>query len=237
MKYNAIIQYLKKSKAYFWLWVYKTQLRVRSLSRKQRILAMSFMLTIVLVIIVGAILKQSKQANYPIHFVKPHKVINQKIMKPPLHINLQPINKNLLDIKQINQHRYDTLSNQLNNLQLSLRQLATNQSAQSESLQLNPALLSKVDTLQNDVKTIIHQTAKNVFLDPKTVNQYFQLVAIQGFSDGMRAIIDVDGNQTTLGIHEICPACRGWSLKSMNFIKQTATFENQHHQFVILHAK
>ena len=84
-----------------------------------------------------------------------------------------------------------------------------------------------LDTINQSVNQIVAQTAQKSWVDPSTVQAYFQLVAVQGFSDGMRAVIDVDGHQMTLSDDEICPACRGWQLDHMDFSTQTAVFKKQ----------
>ena len=84
-----------------------------------------------------------------------------------------------------------------------------------------------LDTINQSVNQIVAQTAQETWVDPVTVQAYFQLVAVQGFSDGMRAVIDVDGHEMTLSDDEICPACRGWQLDHMDFSTQTAVFKKQ----------
>ena len=135
------------------------------------------------------------------------------------------------------------LKQQLSTLQSGISTVASQNDVEQLQATLatpNPMLLGKVDTLQTSIQKIIQQTAKVQFVDPHTVGKYFQLVAVQGFSDGMRAIIDVNGNQTTLSVNEVCPACRGWTLTSMDFSNQTATFEKNdglQDQYVKLQAK
>lgn len=88
-------------------------------------------------------------------------------------------------------------------------------------------IASTLDTINHSVNEVVAQTAQKTWVDPKTVEAYFQLVAVQGFSDGMRAVIDVDGHEMTLSVNEECPACRGWQLDQMDFAGQTAVFEKK----------
>lgn len=101
-----------------------------------------------------------------------------------------------------------------------------------EALQANLSkpdqqIANTLDTINHSVNQIVAQTAQKIWVDPATVKAYFQLVAVQGFSDGMRAVIDVDGHEMTLSISEECPACRGWQLDQMDFAAQTAVFEKK----------
>lgn len=101
-----------------------------------------------------------------------------------------------------------------------------------EALQANLSkpdeqIANTLDTINHSVNEIIAQTAQKTWVDPATVEDYFQLVAVQGFSDGMRAVIDVDGHEMTLSVNEECPVCRGWQLDQMSFAAQTAVFEKK----------
>lgn len=137
---------------------------------------------------------------------------------------------------------YAMLHTQLQTMQTRIDALLASQQSitawQHTLPQPNSVLLHKLDRVTQAVQALITQTASTTWVDPKTVEQYFRLVAIQGFSDGMRAIVDVDGNQTTLSLHEHCPACRGWVLQTMDFANQSAVFtKHAHHQqfYVRLH--
>lgn len=217
----------------------RLRFRIFKIGDKKRALIIIIALPLLLFVIGIVIISSHHSDQYPVHFAKPNSVVKLTKQTRP-HILPAKLTQEINQVKSDSEQHYQQLQDQLNAIVNKLSVLASNQSVsqlQQSVTTPNPTLLGKMNNLQDDVKTIIHQTAKKVFLNPKVVNHYFQLVAIQGFSDGMRAIIDIDGNQTTLGINEVCPACRGWSLTSMDFTKQTATFENQHHQFVVLQAK
>lgn len=101
----------------------------------------------------------------------------------------------------------------------------------------NPTLLAQVNAVKQSVHTLVKEHAKPQWISPEQVEKHFQLVAIQGFSDGLRAIITIAGHQTALALHESCPACHGWRLASMNFNRQRAVFENAKQQRVTLVAR
>lgn len=89
------------------------------------------------------------------------------------------------------------------------------------------------DTLQQWRKTIDNQlqsTHSPKAIPPKTIERFFTLAAVQGFSDGLRAIIDIDGHQTALAIGDSCAACHGWRLKKLDFASQSAIFVNQNRE-------
>lgn len=130
-------------------------------------------------------------------------------------------------LKVISSAQYDAVKNQLQAIQASISSLASQQEVQQLKQTVSEPdeqLLGKINNLQSSLKKMIQQTEKKIWINPQTVERYFRLVAIQGFSDGMRAIVDVDGNQTTLSVEQICPACRGWVLHSIDFSHQNAVF-------------
>lgn len=140
----------------------------------------------------------------------------------------------LSQLTDVSSVQYKNVKNQLETLQIGMASLASQQDVKQlqQIVQTpNTQLMGAVDNLQQSVKQIVKQVAKKVWVEPKTVERYFQLVAVQGFSDGMRVIIDVDGNQTVLSQKQVCPVCRGWTVKSMDFTNQSAVFtkkeENQ----------
>ena len=152
---------------------------------------------------------------------------NSNIPLVPDTNNNAKLQVQLGQLKSLSNQQFKTVQDKLQTIQSNMSSLASQQDVQQLQQAVaepNKTLLGKVDHLQNSVQTIIKQTAKKTWVKPKTVEQYFRLAAVQGFSDGMRAIIDVDDNQTVLSLHEICPVCRGWSLQSMDFANQSAVF-------------
>ncbi len=146
----------------------------------------------------------------------------------------------LNQVKMSSDQEFDSLKKQLDAVESSISTLASEnevQQLQNAVTQPNPTLLGKVDTLQTSVQKIIQQTAKVKFVSPQRVEGTFRLVAIQGFSDGMRAIVSVKGNELALSPNEIAPACQGWVLKSMSFANQSAVFQHSANEFVKLEVK
>ena len=144
---------------------------------------------------------------------------------------MKKILQNQLDrLKQSSSKKMQALQVELQIMQSRISLLASKndvQKLQQTVSEPNSTLLGKMNNLQDSVQKVIAQTAEKTWVDPTTVQKYFRLVAVQGFSDGMRAIIDIDGNQTTLTTNEICPACRGWVLQKMSFANQSAVFSKQ----------
>lgn len=177
------------------------------------------------------------QNNYAVRFEAPE----IKIQKQPS--NIQPLNivsdkksdekilqNQLNQLKQSSSKKMQALQVELQIMQSRISLLASKndvQKLQETVSEPNSTLLGKMNNLQDSVQKVIAQTAEKTWVDPSTVQKYFRLVAVQGFSDGMRAIIDIDGNQTTLTANEICPACRGWVLQKMSFSNQSAVFSKQ----------
>lgn len=190
-----------------------------------------------------------KIKDYPVQFettAKPmvsptlSKGINSIQSPAKSNIDLTPLQNQLNQVKESSDQEFNALKDQLSVMQSNMSGLASQndlQQLQDTITQPNPTLLGKVDTLQTSVQKIIQQTAKVKFVNPKEVEKYFKLVAVQGFSDGMKVIVDVNGNQTALSLNEDCPACRGWRLKNMDFSNQSATFEKGKNIFVKLQVK
>lgn len=215
--------------------------RYQKLNKKQRIALFSGVGLIALFLIVLGISSPANKAkpktDYPMNFETPAtaKPSSDQPVSPLKVGNSQQSNNaelrtELNSLKTSSQAQLAALQSQLQSMQSNMGSLASQQDIQQLQQSVstpNKTLLGKVDNLQDSVQQIVKQTAKKTWVNPQTVNQYFRLVAVQGFSDGMRAIIDVDGNQTTLSANEICPACRGWTLQSMDFANQAAVFSKQ----------
>ncbi len=201
-----------------------------SLNSRQRLAALagSVFIVLLLFIIILSGTSSKKENAYPVHFeMKSNAVKTEQPIVQNQTNSAQQLQVQLNQLETASAQQYDLVKAQLREIQNNMSSLASTQDVsalQQAVSQPNDALLNKVDDLQSSVKTIIKQTAQKTWVDPKVVEKYFRLVAIQGFSDGMRTIIDVDGNQMTLSIHEICPACRGWILNSMDFSNQSAVF-------------
>lgn len=214
----------------------------QKLNKQQRIaLSIVVGLILLLLIVIGLssgsdiAKKPTSKNSYPVRFEtqSPNKQKN-KITINPENSNVSSKNINfqaqLNQLKAISNVQYAAVKDQLQAIQSSMSSLASQQDVQQLKQNVsapNEQLLGKVNSLQNSVQKIIKQTEKKTWVTPQSVERYFRLVAVQGFSDGMRAIIDVDGNQTTLSVEQICPACRGWVLHSMNFASQSAIFSKQ----------
>ena len=209
--------------------------RYQKLNKRQRIVLFSgFGVIVLLIIIIGMSVSPEKTKsnnNYPVNFETIMPVAKQVHVKAdtPAVNNKQSVQLQLAlnQVKENSKQQYESMKKQLQTIQSNMVPLASQQNiAQLKQTlsQPNQTLLGKLDTLQNVVRKIVKQTAKKAWVDPKVVQKYFRLVAIQSFSDGMRAVIDIDGNQTTLNINEVCPACRGWTLQSMDFFNQSGVF-------------
>ncbi len=239
-QYKAVYHYVKT----------RYQSLNRTLNRKQRI---GFVLSVGLILLTLVIFSVSHHAHkvlpkstYPIHFE--HKTDSVDKLNNKLTLSDMNQERTVKWQSQLNQleaatnQQYRLLKTQLQTIRSNMDSLAS----QRDVLQLqqtmgkpNKALLNKVVSLQQSVQKIVQQTAKKVWINPRSVERYFRLVAIQGFSDGMRAIIDVDGHQTALSRREICPACRGWVLQRLDFANQSAVFSkhtSKHSLYVKLQA-
>ena len=185
--------------------------------------------------------------NYPIKFETVSKStspkqVNGSAAQLPLKptIDFTQLQTQLNQAKQHSDREFTALRSQIEAIESSMTALASQndvQALQNAVMHPNPIILTKVDSLQTSVQKIMQQTAKIKFVDPKTVEHEFRLVAVQGFSDGMRIIIDVNGNQTVLSLNETCPACQGWVLKKIDFAGQSAVFEKGKNVFVKLQVK
>ncbi len=185
--------------------------------------------------------KNAVDAAYPVKFEinKPIKI--HRTLQPNINTDnarhIAQLQKQLADVEANSAQYYQTINVKLQQLQSTMTSLASQHEVkqlQQQFNQPNQALLGKVNSLQGWVQEILQQTAVKRWIDPSVVGQYFHLEAVQGFSDGMRAIIDIDGNQTALSVNEICPACRGWRLKSMDFSNQSAVFYKNHNNTLFL---
>jgi mRNA-degrading endonuclease HigB of HigAB toxin-antitoxin module len=208
----------------------------QKLNKRQRWAVFSS-LGIVLIIAVMSISHSTKKTTshsaYPVNF----ETKSQTLKKPSaqsamIKSNTQTLQlqSQLNDVKQDSSEQYSTMRAQLQTIQSNMSSLASEggmQQLQKSIAEPNKTLLGKMNHLQGSLKTIMKQTAKKTWVNPQTVEQSFRLVAVQGFSDGMRAIINVSGNQMTLSTHEISPACQGWVLQSMDFSNQSAVFAKQ----------
>ena len=235
-KIRTKISCLNLCRAYFWTQIYKLKLLFQNLSHKQRKAIYGLVTLTVITTAILLFLEASTQPKYRVNFSKPKPLL---LTHHSTKNNIKPITI----IKPTDEHKdLSNLTEEIQHLQQSMARLSAKRqdslNALQHSLTLpNPTILGKVDNLQQTVHQIVSAHHKKLIVPARTVENYFELVAVQGFSDGMRAIIEVDGNQTTLGINEVCPACRGWTLKSMDFTKQRATFENKHDQWLSLQAK
>lgn len=123
--------------------------------------------------------------------------------------------------------KYGILKNRLQFIESQISRLATEQDIKRlEKILYEPnyKLIGNLEKIQKSIKKIQDKTKNEIWINSKVIEHYFTLAAVQGFSDGLRAIIDVSGNQTALSINQICPACRGWVLKKLNFSNQSAIF-------------
>lgn len=229
----------------------------KNLTRHQRLCIAAIISIILLAIITFTIFHTNKistsnkpnEARFDTNIPIRHSLQSQKL--PPKQNNTfksqinneQPLITNQIkELSEITNEKIYALQSQLQHIEDNLNRLASHddiQQLQNELTQPNQFVTSKLNNLQNTIKKIADQTAQKTWIDPKKIEHYFHLVAIQGFSDGMRAIIDIDENQATLGFQETCPACHGWVLKTMNFQQQSAIFyKRRAHQilYVQLHA-
>jgi hypothetical protein len=181
--------------------------------RQRRVLsAIGFILLLVVLMAVGSLfIKHQSNADYPVQFQTKATVKNVLPSKPssPTVVGNDMKLQNQLDaLKVSSSQQFQAMQEQLQMIQSSLSSLPSFQDIQQWQLQSdepNKALLNKVSDLQNTMQKIVKQTAEKIWVNPKVVEKYFRLIAVQGFSDGMRAIVDIDGNQTTLSVHELCP--------------------------------
>lgn len=189
------------------------------------------------------ITKAVSAKNNAIHFeTKPIQLSPSALQKDSVNYLELPNNKRVVNaddsklksefdaLKSVAYQQFDGFRAQLQAMQASLASLPSQQDIQQLQqtvAQPNPDLLGKINNLQQSMQLIVNQTAKQSWVNPGIVEKYFRLAAIQGFSDGMRAIIDVGGNQTVLSVNESCPACRDWRLKSLDFTNQSAVFSKQ----------
>ncbi|MDP1574339.1 MAG: hypothetical protein Q8L78_05360 [Coxiellaceae bacterium] len=219
------------------------KLQAQNLNKRQRVVLFSCVGLIILLVLVFSFIYSShhvkSKTNYPVHFETLQKTIQKpKIATQPVSSVVNSVEKNNDDKLQVGLNKLETSSNkQMQALQIELQIMQsrlTSLASQDDIQKLqqtvskpNQMLLGKMNSLQNSVQKVVAQTAKKTWVDPVTVQKYFHLVAVQGFSDGMRTIIDVDGNQTALSKNEICPVCRGWVLQHMNFSNQSAVFSKQ----------
>ena len=179
------------------------------------------------------------KTNFRVHFETVKKIIKKsKISKRlPSSVfnsaeknNDEKLQTGINNLEKSSSKQMQAMQVELQIMQSRLTSLASQddiQKLQQTVSKPNQMLLGKMNILQSSVQKIVAQTAKKTWVDPVTVQKYFHLVAVQGFSDGMRTIIDVDGNQTALSKNEICPVCRGWVLQHMNFSNQSAVFSKQ----------
>lgn len=182
--------------------------------------------------------KTTTKMHHPVYFETKLSSIKPSVNLPISKITLPVVkDQHTLEMtSQFNQlktaasQQYNRLDTQLHAIQSDMAALASQHDiAQLQQAVTHPnhTLLTKVTRLQYTLQKIAKRTTKKMWMTPNTVERYFRLVAVQGFSDGMRAIIDVNGHQTVLSPHEICPACRGWVLQHMDFANQSAVFSKQ----------
>ncbi len=218
------------------------------LTRKQRIrlyIGVGFFVIIVMILIAGYFMTKATSTQHDaIHFETHPIQLNKQVIQDDLNnYDGKPHHKLTVNsdddsalksefdvLKSAAFQQFNDLHIQLQAMQASLATLPSQQDMQQLQqtvAQPNPDLLGKINHLQQSMQLIVNQTAKQSWVAPGLVEKYFRLAAIQGFSDGMRAIIDVDGNQTVLSINESCPACRSWRLKTLDFTNQSAVFSKQ----------
>lgn len=170
-------------------------------------------------------------ANYPVHFdTNPMLMKKLPVLMPASTVNTAMTavwREQLEELKAASEQQYQAVHEQLQDIRSNMAVLASQddvQQLQQTVADPDSALLGKVDHLQDSVQKILKQSKGKQWVNASVVERYFRLVAVQGFSDGMRAIIDVDGNEAALSKNEICPACHGWTLRRMDFSEQTAVF-------------
>lgn len=239
MKFEQLKTYINKEKLSQLIIILKIKLLngytlikhiLYKLTKKQRIALLLSLGVIVLVLVLSSVLFSTHKKEggrgtqaYPITFETQAK----SAALPAANDTHEQLASQLSTLQDTTNQQYQGVKDQLQAIQGNLGSLASQHDVKQlqQSIQIpNTQLLGAVDNLQQSVQQIVRQTAKKVWVDPKTVEHYFRLVAVQGFSDGMRAIIDVDGNQTVLSENQPCPVCRGWVLKSMDFTNQSAIF-------------
>ncbi|MBX9706089.1 MAG: hypothetical protein K2Q14_04780 [Gammaproteobacteria bacterium] len=206
------------------------------LNKRQKIASVVLASVIVFVLLIVTLVhhrlhyeEKAVKSDYPVNFetqpVAP--VSKQTAEMQTLTDKHEQLASQLSQLTDVSSEQYQSVKHQLETLQTNMASLASQQDVKQlqQTLQTpNTQLLTAVNGLQTSVQTVIKQTAKKSWVEAKTVEHYFRLVAVQGFSDGMRVIIDVDGNQTVLSQNQVCRVCRGWVLHSMDFTNQSAVF-------------
>jgi mRNA-degrading endonuclease HigB of HigAB toxin-antitoxin module len=214
---------------------YAIKTRYQKLSKRQRIILFSGVGLVVVLAVALNVDHHSKKITpgsaYPVNFeTQSHATEQSSVQTVRPSVQTRQLQSQLDQVKQNSSEQYDAMRTQLQSIQSNMSSFASKQGMQQLQQVVskpNKTLLGKMNNLQSSVKQIVKQTAKKTWVSPQSIEKYFRLVAVQGFSDGMRAIIDVDGNQTTLSQQAVCPACRGWILQSMNFANQSAVFAKQ----------
>lgn len=158
------------------------------------------------------------------HFIQQATIVSSQ---SPQAVNQSQLQTALDQLKINDQQQRQALVLALNQMQAKIKSLASQQDLANLQQAIhapNQKLLGQMQAVKDALQQVVQQTAQKDWVKPGQVTRYFRLVAIQGFSDGLRAIIDVDGNQAALSLHEVCPVCRGWVLDQMNFSHQSAVF-------------
>lgn len=214
----------------------------QKLNKPQRIvLFLGAGLIALLLIILIATSHSTPKEKHTVQFATAKMQTGNKPSSPKLTlIEKTQLKYELAAIKESANQHYAAVNAQLRAVQSGLSNVASQESLNQIKQQIakpNTQLMNKVSGMQLSLKKIEQQTQHKIFVSPKVVEGYFQLIAIQVFSDGMKAIIGIDNHQAILGANEVCPACRGWALQSMDFANQSAVFKNAHDQYVKLIAK
>lgn len=216
------------------------------LTKKQRFGLVLAGIVVLLLLVIGFSKSSSARVKYgfnkssPVYFEKKPRIdhrLQQALEESKLKMlrtaNLHDgdrLKAQIDGLQSVLNQQYMAMKNQLAGIAGSLSSLSTQQAVNVDQLKQsvskpNKQLLDSVSDLQSTLEKIVNQTQKMIWVTPESVERYFKLVAVQGFSDGMRAIIDVNGNEAALSQNEICPACRGWVLQSMDFTNQSAVFK------------
>ncbi|MCP4475506.1 MAG: hypothetical protein GY821_13270 [Gammaproteobacteria bacterium] len=126
------------------------------------------------------------------------------------------------------------LQQQLTGLQKAIatltQQVEAMQTAQQRQYHDQNLTLAQLPQLKILLQQFAQQQTTVQWLKANQLTYYFHLVAVQGFSDGLRAVLDIGGHQTTVAIHESCAACHGWQLQKLDFTHQRALFTKNQHQ-------